>query len=157
MKVNKYIQPGISENHVDIYYEKLDAATNAVLNFVDTLNNGIQGKREDEIKIIYPYEIYYFEMVDRRCFVYLKDSVWKVELTLKDLIEKFYDNGFVRISKSMIVNVYKIDKLKPSLNMRVNIVMDNGEVLILNRGYKKEFYSYLSNLKGSRVKDEINK
>lgn len=58
-------------------------------------------------------------------------------------MEKFGQVGFARNNKSMLVNVYHIQELKAQVNMRVNIVMDNGEQIVLNRSYKNEFYKYL--------------
>ncbi|MBQ7767053.1 MAG: LytTR family transcriptional regulator DNA-binding domain-containing protein [Lachnospiraceae bacterium] len=51
--------------------------------------------------------------------------------------------GFARNNKSMLVNIYHIKELKAQVNMRVNIVLDNGEQIVLNRSYKNEFYKYL--------------
>ena len=58
-------------------------------------------------------------------------------------MDEFGTVGFARNSKSMLVNIYHIKELKAQMNMRVNIVMDNGEQVILNRSYKNEFYKYL--------------
>lgn len=58
-------------------------------------------------------------------------------------MEQFGTVGFARNNKSMLVNIYHIKELKAQVNMRVNIVLDNGEQIVLNRSYKNEFYKYL--------------
>lgn len=49
----------------------------------------------------------------------------------------------------MIVNIYRIDTFKADVYMKMNIFMENKEVLILNRAYKKEFMIYLKTMKES--------
>ena len=46
----------------------------------------------------------------------------------------------------MIVNLYKVDQVKTDLNMRLKLLMDNGETLILNRTYKKNFLRALAHI-----------
>ena len=67
--------------------------------------------------------------------------------SLRNLLDSFGDIGFVRISKSAVVNVYKIDHLQGDLNMRVIIFLKNGEKLVMNRGYRKEFFDELEKIR----------
>jgi DNA-binding LytR/AlgR family response regulator len=59
----------------------------------------------------------------------------------------YSDAGLIRISRSAVVNVYKIDHLQGDMNMRTVIFLKNGEKLIMNRGYKKEFLAELEKLR----------
>lgn len=52
---------------------------------------------------------------------------------MRYFLDNFAVNGFVQIGKSMAVNLYKVDQVKTDLNMRLKLLMDNGEILILNR------------------------
>lgn len=105
----------------------------------------IPGKDEEteREKMMTPGEILYIEVVERKTYAYLKDSVWRISYGLQQFMDKFGPAGFVRNSKSMLVNIYHIQELNAQMNMRVNIVMDNGEQIVLNRSYKNEFYKYL--------------
>ncbi len=58
-------------------------------------------------------------------------------------MDEFGSAGFARNSKSMLVNVYHVQELNAQMNMRVNIVMNNGEQIVLNRSYKNEFWTYI--------------
>lgn len=49
----------------------------------------------------------------------------------------------MRIGKSTAVNLYKVGQIKADLNMRLRLYLDNGEMLILNRTYKKIFLEAL--------------
>lgn len=85
--------------------------------------------------------IYYIESVDRKYMANLaKEShQLQTDVTLKELAERFQKMGFVRVSKSLIVNVAKVEKVAMDLNMRMLAYLTNGEVVQINRSYKKGF------------------
>ncbi|MGX8795324.1 LytTR family DNA-binding domain-containing protein [Fusibacter sp. JL298sf-3] len=89
--------------------------------------------------------VYYFESVDKRTFLYLEKDVYEINKALSALEGV---QGFVRIGKSHVVNIYKIESIKPALNMRVHAYLDNGEQLVINRTYKKHFENYLVEKRG---------
>ena len=76
----------------------------------------------------------------------------EIKEALRDILEEYSNIGFARISKSSIVNIYKIKKLQGDINMRVIIYLKNDERLIMNRSYKKEFYERLSKAQGGKAK-----
>lgn len=145
MKVNIYQEPDLKENHVDLHYNQMDEETKAIQQYLSAFEGLIPGKDEEteRERMLVPGEILYIEVVDRKTYAYLKDSVWRISYGLQQFMERFGQVGFARNNKSMLVNVYHIQELKAQVNMRVNIVMDNGEQIVLNRSYKNEFYKYL--------------
>lgn len=145
MKVNIYQEPELKENHVDLHYNTIDEETAAIRQYLSSLNGSIMGKDEEteRTRILSLGEILYIEVVDRKTYAYLKDSVWRISYGLQQFKDNFGDAGFARNNKSMLVNIYHVKELKAQINMRVNIVMDNGEQIVLNRSYKNEFYKYL--------------
>lgn len=76
----------------------------------------------------------------------------EIKEALKDILEEYSKIGFARISKSVIVNIYKIKKLQGDINMRVIIFLKNDEKLIMNRSYKNDFYKRLNDLQGRKAK-----
>ena len=58
---------------------------------------------------------------------------------------RFYRNRrrFIRISKSIVVNIYRVRKIKADVNMKMQLVLDNGEKVILNRSYKNDFLQFI--------------
>lgn len=145
MKINVYQEPGLKENHVDLHYNQMDEETKAIKQYLSAFAGVIPGKDEEteRERMLTPGEILYIEVVDRKTYAYLKDSIWRISYGLQQFMDKFGCEGFIRNNKSMLVNIYHIQELKAQVNMRVNIVMDNGELIILNRSYKNEFYKYL--------------
>ena len=144
MKLVKTREENLKENYLELHYDRIDDETNTVLERLRDTLKYIEGTFEDRKVTVAVSDIYYFETVDRKIFAYTKDMCVEVREALRDLIDEC--SGFVRISKSSVVNVYKVKKLQGDLNMRVIIYLKNDEKLIMNRSYKKEFYDTLNRL-----------
>lgn len=80
-------------------------------------------------------DIYYIESVDKHSFVYCENEVYETELRLYQLEEELAAFGFVRISKSCLVNIQVLQSIKPLLNSRLEAVLINGEKLTVTRKY----------------------
>ena len=145
MKINIYQRQDLKQNHVDLYYNQMDEETKAIKQYLTAFAGMIPGKEEDteRERMLTPGEILYIEVVDRKTYAYLNDGVWRIFYGLQQFMDEFGATGFARNNKSMLVNIYHIQELKAQANMRVNILMDNGELIVLNRSYKNEFYKYL--------------
>ncbi len=81
------------------------------------------------------YEIYYFEAVDSKVFLYLEKEVYETKLKLYELEGIFRNTDFFRASKSCIVNLSKVKRLSPAFNGRFEALMRNGERVIISRQY----------------------
>lgn len=90
---------------------------------------------EDGIVKLDAREIFYFESVDNKVYACCETSVYEVKQKLYAL-EQLYDRtDFVRISKAMIVNVSRINKIVPMFNGKLEAVLTNGEKVIISRQY----------------------
>lgn len=142
MKIQYLKEPSLKEDHVEVHYRQESEEIEVIRDFFTSLYS-IMGKKEDGIHKLQPGSIYYLEVVDRRLFAYQEREVYQLEYSLRGFLDCFGTSGFVQIGKSMAVNIYKVNKIKASVNMRLSLVMDNGEMLILNRSYKKTFLDAL--------------
>ena len=88
-----------------------------------------------DIVQVAPKEIYYFEAVDNKVFLYREKDVFETRLKLYELEERFRGTDFLRISKSVILNLAKVKSLSPAFNGRFEATMNNGEKLIISRQY----------------------
>ena len=80
-------------------------------------------------------DVYYIESVDDKTFLYLEKETYESRKRLYEL-EKITDSfHFVRISKSVVVNLMKVDSIKPALNGRFLCKLKNGEDVIISRKY----------------------
>lgn len=89
------------------------------------------------IKLVDKRDILYFESVDKRCFLYTSDDVFETSLKLYEIEEMLTDMGFLRSSKSQILNITKIESLCPEFGGRIEAIMENGYKLIVSRQYTK--------------------
>ena len=103
----------------------------------------VAGVKDGETKIFPLGDIYYFDSTDERTFLYLENDVYECSLKLYELEEQLEKANFVRISKSCIVNIMKLDSVRPLLNSRYEAKLENGEKLIISRhylpGFKQKF------------------
>lgn len=82
-------------------------------------------------------DIYYIETGKERRLVHVENAVYVSEMRLYEL-ENILPPGFIRISKSTILNIDKVASYKPLLNGMMAVTMANGEVTYISRKYLKE-------------------
>lgn len=157
MKLNLYEDKNIKEEHVDVYFTNMRPVVRQIMDSVNSERPSFSGRPADEDlddweeTILDPDDIYYFDFVDRKLFAYTKTGVFRLMNTLAACEEMLWNYGFVRVSKSNLINVFKIKQLKPDLNMKVYAFFDNGERICINRSYKKAFNEYLQLMKRKTV------
>lgn len=147
MKLIKTREEGLQENYLELHYDSIDEETKEYISRIDSSLAHIEGVCDDKRISVPVSDIIYFESVDRKTFAYTADKCVEIHDTLRSILEEYTDIGLIRISKSAIVNVYKIDHLQGDLNMRVIIFLKNGERLIMNRAYKKDFFAELERIR----------
>ena len=150
MRLIKTREENLEENFLELHYDEIDEETAAVLERLRPSLKYIEGTVDGKRLTVPLADMYYFETVDRKTFGYTRDSCIEVKETLQGIIDEHENVGFVRISKSSIVNLYKIKRLQGDLNMRTLIHLKNGETLVMNRGYRTEFYEALNKLQGRK-------
>ncbi|OAB42078.1 histidine kinase [Paenibacillus glacialis] len=93
------------------------------------------GYHHDIVHRIQLSDIYYFEAVDGKVFIYCKDSVYEVKQKLYELEELCKEMKYFRSSKSTVLNIAKISFIHPSISGRFEAVLDNGERIVISRQY----------------------
>lgn len=152
MKLIRTKEENLKENYLELHYDRMDDETSAVLDRLRDTLRYVEGMSGDKKVTIALTDIFYVETVDRKTFAYTRDACIEIKEALRDVLEEYSGAGFARISKSAVVNIYKIKKLQGDVNMRVIIYLKNDEKLIMNRSYKNEFYERLNKLQGRKTK-----
>lgn len=145
MKIHYLREPSLKEDYVEVHYREENDAVEVIRNFFFSFES-IMGKRDGCTQKLHPGSIYYLEVVDRKLFAYQEKEVWQIDGSLRYFLDCYGESGFAQIGKSMAVNLYRVSRVKADLNMRLRLLMDNGEVLVLNRSYKKAFMEALQRL-----------
>ena len=153
MKLNLYEDKKTTDEHVDVYYSNMRPVIKQIIDTVNSERPTLSGRPADEDLddgeeiILDPKEIYYLDHIDRKLFAYTSDGVYRLMNTLAVCEDMLWNYGFVRVSKSNLINIYKIKQLKPDVNMKVYASFDNGERICINRSYKKSFNDYLQKMR----------
>ncbi|MGF6376560.1 DNA-binding LytR/AlgR family response regulator [Clostridiales Family XIII bacterium PM5-7] len=114
---------------------KMDDTLLQLINSLRIKEEIIVGYKGEEIHRISLSEVYYFEAVEKKTFLYLEQEVYEIKERLYQIEEKYSDTDFVRISKSVIVNVNKIVSVSPELSGRLSAKLENGEKQQISRFY----------------------
>lgn len=102
---------------------------------IERYDHKLSAKKEEQYFFIDVSDVLYFESVDNRTFLYTVKDVMEIKQRLYELEDWLSEKDFIRISKSLIVNINKIRSLKPELNRTILVTMCNGEYLHISRRY----------------------
>lgn len=109
-----------------------------ILSCVKTLEHQeieLIGYNEDTIHRLRFSDVYYFEAVDSKVFIYCKNTCYESKQKLYELEDMCRSKRFFRASKSVVLNIAKISYVKPSLSGRFDATLDNGETIVVSRQY----------------------
>ena len=81
--------------------------------------------------------IYYTESIDKRTYVYTKEECYETKYRLYEL-EEILNANFLRVSKSLVVNIRKVKSVRSELNGRMIAELLNGEKIVISRSYVKD-------------------
>lgn len=123
------------EEEIIIRCHEVNEEILSVVRRIKVKNKVLMGFHEDAIHQIKLSDVYYFESVDNRVFMYCRDNVFEAKQKLYELEQLCEGRKFFRASKSSIINIAKISYIKPSLSGRFEARMDNGETVMVSRQY----------------------
>ena len=126
------------KEYIEIGCHREDSRVQEIVRFVKSRQGGVEAFREKKQYRIPLADLYYIESVDDRTFLYLKNECFESRRRLYEFEEDLAGRQFVRISKSVIVNLMKIDAIKPALNGRFLCQLENGEKVIVSRKYVQD-------------------
>jgi DNA-binding LytR/AlgR family response regulator len=124
-----------NEVEISIKCRKIDEKLEKLISSIRLYSSTISGKKEGKIYFLKPEDILYFDTVDEKGFIYTEDNVYETSLKLYEITERFADTNIIRINKSTVLNLMKIDHVSPIVNGRIEAVLQNGEKLIISRQY----------------------
>ncbi len=120
---------------IEIRCHEVTDQVREIVTFIKTRQGqltGIQDGNQYEIPVT---DICYVEAVDNRVFLYTGQQVYETRQKLYELEEVLREKHFLRISKSMLLNLMKIKSIRPALNGRFMAILQSGEEIIISRKY----------------------
>lgn len=126
------------EEEIILRCHEIDVDMVRLLKQISNVNQGLVGYKGEEIHRLFMDDVYYFEVVDNKSFLYCKDEVYESKLKLYEFEELCRGTNLFRASKSMIINSSKIDYVSPSFSGRFEVSFFNKEKVIVSRQYVNE-------------------
>lgn len=123
------------ELEVLVKYAVMNEEVAHLVALLHTIDTRVKCKYDGQEKYVNASDIYYIESVDKKTFVYGEKEVYQTEFRLHELEEMLLAAGFVRISKSCILNIHVLDTIKPLINSRLEATLQNGERVFVTRKY----------------------
>ena len=123
-----------AEDEIIVKCRNISPELLSMLNSIKAPSNMLVANIGNEIHRINPTDIFYFEAVDRKTFIYCEANVYESKQKLYEL-EELGIADFLRISKSVIVNLNKIKTLIPSLSGNAEAILINNERVVISRRY----------------------
>ena len=135
MKLETRKIPESEPETVEIRYHWMTDQIREIVFFIKSRQGQLsatRGGRRFEVPVM---DLFYAESVDDRLFLYTASDSYEIRMKLYELEDLLKKKSFLRISKSMIVNLMKISSVRPALNGRFSAVLKNGEEIIISRKY----------------------
>lgn len=107
----------------------------SIVSFIKTTGVTLAGYTEERASQIPLQDIYFVEAVDNKVFACTAKKVYELKCKLYEFETRYESRRFFRCSKSFVINLMKIDSVRPALNGRLAATLLNGEEVIISRQY----------------------
>jgi DNA-binding LytR/AlgR family response regulator len=129
--------------NVEIHCKDITDEVKRLKRHIDNFSTGISGTEDGNTYIVSPNDIFYIESVDKKTFIYTEDKVLSTDKRLYELEEILDNRDYFRCSKSVIINLNKVVKLKPEITRNILATLSNDEVVVISRRYATELKKLL--------------
>ena len=133
----------LEEPEITVAYREMTKSVKRVADFVRYVDRTLLCKKDNEEYSVFVNDIFYVESVDKKVFVYCEKEVFRSNYKLYELEEMLAQAGFVRASKSVLLNIEKLTGIKTLVNSKLEAKLSNGESVCVTRKYLKDIKSEL--------------
>ena len=140
MKVNLFLSKDVDEPYADIHTDQLTDNISKAISILESeeANEMLAVKKGSDIALLEFSDIYMFRVEDKQVNVYTENTNYLVKKPLYQ-VEEDLNQSFIRISKTTIVNLKKIERVAPSLKGMMFIQLKNGLKDNISRKYLPDF------------------
>lgn len=128
---------------VEIKCHRIGDEVQEIISFIKSRQGVLNGKKDGNLVEIPVLDICYIESVDNRTYIYTIKDCYEIGMRIYELEEMLTKSTFVRIQKGMLLNLMKINSIKPGLSGRYVALLKNNEEVIISRKYVPEFKQML--------------
>lgn len=127
-----------SKDEEDTIIIRCDSLSDSVWKLIQQLKTNdelLTCTQNGKIVRIKPFDVYYFESVDNKTFLYTETEVYEIRQKLYEIEAAYQGRDYFRVSKSVILNLDKIKYLSPVLGSRLEATLLNEEKIMISRQY----------------------
>ena len=140
MKVNLFVSRDIEEPYADIHTNELTDNITKAMSILESDDSSemLAVKKGSDIALLEFSDVYMFRVENKQVKVYTDNSEYQIKKALYQ-VEENLPSDFVRISKTTIVNLKKVEMVAPSLKGMMFIQLKNGLKDNISRKYLPDF------------------
>lgn len=138
MKISIQTDDTKNEIEIQIICNQLTQEVEKIIETLRILGQQLTGSMDGETFILDISDVLYIETVDKKTFIYTETGEYESSLKLYELQQKLEEASFIRVGKSIILNMKHIKSLKTDLNRRIRVTIENGEQVIVSRQYAEQ-------------------
>ena len=140
MKVNLFVSRDIEEPYADIHTNELTDNITKAMSILESDDSSemLAVKKGSDIALLEFSDVYMFRVEDKQVKVYTEDKEYQIKKALYQ-VEENLTSDFVRISKTTIVNLKKVERVAPSVKGMMFIQLKNGLKDNISRKYLPDF------------------
>lgn len=144
MKVNLFVSRDIEEPYADIHTNELTDNITKAMSILesDESSEMLAVKKGSDIALLEFGDVFMLRVEDKQVKVYTENREYMIKKPLYQ-VEESLTSDFVRISKTTIVNLKKIERVAPSLKGMMFIQLKNGLKDNISRKYLPDFKNAL--------------
>lgn len=135
MKLEIRKVPESEPEMVEVRYHWISDEVQEIVSFIKSRQGQLSAVRDGKRFEVPVVDLFYAESVDDRVFLYTAGENYEIRMKLYELESALQGKNFLRVSKSMLVNLMKISSVRPALNGRFSALLKNGEEVIISRKY----------------------
>ena len=137
---------------LEIRCHKISEDVQEIIAFVKSRQGQLSAVTDGQNVEVPLIDIFYAESVDNRVFIYTAKESYEVKLKLYELEDMMRGRSFLRVQKSMLLNLMKVKSIKPALSGRYSAILKNGEEVVISRKYVSDLKETLKRRSGGDVR-----
>ena len=137
MKITLELGEAYAETELIVRCRQVDEEVERLLQQFQSPNEKLIVTQGEKTFFLSPQEVFYLESVERKCFVYTQTGTYESAEKLLELEERLDSHRFMRISKSVIVNMASINNITRNFDATMKLELVGGERLIASRHYAR--------------------
>lgn len=138
MKIEINVDEKTADTRIVVSCKSLTPEIEKMIAMLRILEKQLTVTKGNDIYFLDVSKVIYIESVDRKTFIYTKESVYESDFKLYELEQQLESCGFFRASKSCLLQLKYIRSMRADLNRRIKVTLENGEQIIVSRQYAEQ-------------------